>query len=377
VVGVRYAVDDLFVQLQRLPAFAPRAKPPSPAGGGAAASGVPGTSTPRGVIVVEPPIDAATGQQTAASRQLEKEVLQRATERFTQFEVLPNDSANLRRAEYLITGVMVPVTSAAEPGTLRLSLSVSEIKRGLVVAQSAVRVQGAGVDTTPTAFYRDSPSLTKDRVVEGQIRTAETPAGGDADALYLERLPVAALVNEGVQRYETGNYAEALRYYEEAAKRTDGQQLRVLNGLYLTNSQLGKAEAAEESFGRIVALGMATNTLSMKFLFRPGSTDFWPDPKVTAPYPMWLRTIAREVVATLSCLTVVGHTSRTGSEQVNERLSLARAVAIQRRLAVLAPDAAKRLEAVGMGYRENLIGTGTDDVRDALDRRVEFRVRPC
>jgi hypothetical protein len=30
-----------------------------------------------------------------------------------------------------------------------------------------------------------------------------------------------------------------------------------------------------------------------------------------------------------------------------------------------------------MGFRENLIGTGTDDLRDALDRRVEFRVRSC
>ena len=30
-----------------------------------------------------------------------------------------------------------------------------------------------------------------------------------------------------------------------------------------------------------------------------------------------------------------------------------------------------------MGFRENVIGTGTDDLRDALDRRVEFKVRPC
>jgi hypothetical protein len=30
-----------------------------------------------------------------------------------------------------------------------------------------------------------------------------------------------------------------------------------------------------------------------------------------------------------------------------------------------------------MGSRENLIGLATDDLRDALDRRVEFKVIDC
>ena len=41
------------------------------------------------------------------------------------------------------------------------------------------------------------------------------------------------------------------------------------------------------------------------------------------------------------------------------------------------PALTGRLQPLGMGFRENLIGTGTDDLRDALDRRVEFRVRSC
>jgi outer membrane protein OmpA-like peptidoglycan-associated protein len=36
-----------------------------------------------------------------------------------------------------------------------------------------------------------------------------------------------------------------------------------------------------------------------------------------------------------------------------------------------------RLRAVGVGSREALVGLGTDDARDALDRRVEFRVVDC
>ena len=127
----------------------------------------------------------------------------------------------------------------------------------------------------------------------------------------------------------------------------------------------------------IVALGLATNSLSVKFLFRPGSLDFLNDPKISGPYAMWLRIVAREVAASKSCLTIVGHTSKTGTEPFNDRLSLQRAVAIQRRIEALAPETATRLQAQGMGFRENLVGSGTDDLRDALDRRVEFKVRSC
>ena len=115
----------------------------------------------------------------------------------------------------------------------------------------------------------------------------------------------------------------------------------------------------------------------MKFLFRPGSTDFWPDTKISGPYPIWLRQLAQQVTATRSCLRVIGHTSRTGSEPINERLSLRRADIIEQRLLAEMREAASRIETAGVGSRENLIGSGTDDLGDALDRRVEFRVIPC
>jgi hypothetical protein len=54
-----------------------------------------------------------------------------------------------------------------------------------------------------------------------------------------------------------------------------------------------------------------------------------------------------------------------------------RALAIQHRLETLAPDTVSRLVSSGMGFRENLVGSGSDDLRDALDRRVEFKVRNC
>jgi len=365
--GVDYAIDDLLVQARRLPAF----------------SATPGlfkkeSDVPRGVIAVDPAIDGNTGQQTLASKALDSRLLQRAADKFAQFDVAAVNSSILGKAQYLLAATLTPLDAAkATAGTFRISLSLTDIKTGFVVAQSATRIRSEGVDTTPTPFYRDSPSLTKDRVVEGQIRTAQTPTGGAADEIYMSRLPINALISEGSNRYEAGNYAEALRYYETAAGRPEGQQLRVLNGLYLANTQLGRTDEAEKAFAKIVALGLATNSLSVKFLFKPGSLDFLADPKVSGPYNTWLRLVAREVAASKTCLTIVGHTSHTGTEQFNDRLSLQRAVAIQRRIEAQAPETAGRLVSVGVGFRENLVGSGTDDLRDALDRRVEFKVRNC
>lgn len=369
--GVDYAVDDLLTQVRRLPAFNPAPKSrmdkalsdlqkkdePAP---------------PRGVIAVDPAIDGNTGQQTLASKYLDSRLLQRAADKFGQFDVVPVSSSSVTKAQYLLAGTLTPLD-----GSFRINLSLTDIKTGFIVAQSVARVRGEGVDTTPTPFYRDSPSLTKDRVVEGQIRTAQAPTGSSADEVYLSRMPINALVSEASKLYEVGNYQEALRYYEAAATRPEGQQLRVFNGLYLVNTQLGRTDDAEKAFAKIVALGLATNSLSVKFLYRPGSLEYLADPKISGPYNMWLRLIAREVSVSKVCLTIVGHTSRTGTEQFNERLSLQRAVAMQRRIEALAPETAGRLQSVGIGFRENIVGSGTDDLRDALDRRVEFKVRAC
>lgn len=363
--GIAYAVDDLLVQARRLPAF----QTPATAASATAA---------RPVIALDATLDAASGLPTQATRLLDARLLERAAAGFSSFEVVPVSPAQLQRARFVLAGSLAEVPDTAS-GTrrIRINLSLSDLRSGFVVAQSVARVLAADVDTTPTRIARDSPSLTRDRIAEGHIRTSQTAAGAEADALYLERLPVAALVNEAVRFYEAGQFDQALRFYQAASERADGQQLRVLNGLYLSHQQLGQTEAAEAAFRRIVALGLATNALSVKFLFRPASTEFLPDPGISAPYNLWVRAIGREAVAAGVCLSLVGHTSRTGSEMVNDRLSLQRAQAMLRRLEQAAPELRGRLQASGVGFRENLVGSGTDDLRDALDRRVDFRVVAC
>jgi outer membrane protein OmpA-like peptidoglycan-associated protein len=122
---------------------------------------------------------------------------------------------------------------------------------------------------------------------------------------------------------------------------------------------------------------LSSNNLGVKFLFNPGTTTFWSDPQVSGPYGFWLRQIARQAVIAKVCMNVVGHTSLTGSQAYNDRLSLQRAVYIKKRLDTEAPQLAPRTHASGRGFRETLVGTGTDDARDALDRRVEFKIVGC
>jgi len=90
-----------------------------------------------------------------------------------------------------------------------------------------------------------------------------------------------------------------------------------------------------------------------------------------------LEQIAERTSQHQGCLEIVGHTSRTGPEPINERLSLLRAERIKQKLDRDVPALKTRTIANGVGSKENLIGTGTDDARDALDRRVEFKVVGC
>ena len=50
---------------------------------------------------------------------------------------------------------------------------------------------------------------------------------------------------------------------------------------------------------------------------------------------------------------------------------------IQQRLAAESPAVAGRVKPSGMGFRENIVGSDSDNAVDALDRRVEFKVEPC
>ena len=330
-------------------------------------------------IVLDPMLDAATGQQTAATTLLETRVGERLATKGDAFEILPFTSANLARAQLLLTGTMTRVDgdAGARKKALRIQLALTDLKAGTVVAQASALARDEGLDHTPLAYYRDSPVLVKDRVIEGYVRTTATPPGQRADPLYLERIAQATVIHEATTLYNQERYVEALGKYRSALAMPAGEQIRVVNGIYLAAAKLGRTAEAEQAFARVVALGIAYNELGVKFLFNPGSTEFWSDPKVSGAYPMWLRQIARESTNAKVCMNIVGHTSHTGSEPTNDALSLQRANFIRERLAAETQSLAAKTKTSGMGFRQNIVGSGTDNAVDALDRRVEFKIVPC
>jgi outer membrane protein OmpA-like peptidoglycan-associated protein len=359
--AVAKATDGLVAQTQTLPAFL--AKVESKLG--------------KKGVVLDPMLDSATGQQTGATTLLENRVSERMTTKYDQFEVLPFRAANLSRAQYLLTGTMTRASTDRSRGGLLINLALTDLKSGNVVAQASAIARSEGLDSTPLPYYRDSPILVKDKVIDGYVATSATRPGQRADAFYLERIAAATLINEATLLYNQERYQESLGQYRSALATPAGEQMRVLNGIYLTNVKLGRSAEAEEAFGRVVAFGIASNQLGVKFLFNPGSTEFWADPKVSGSYQMWLRQIARESTASQACMNIVGHTSHTGSEQANDALSLQRAVYIRTKLTAEATALGPKTKVTGMGFRENIVGSGSDNAVDALDRRVEFKIVPC
>jgi hypothetical protein len=168
-----------------------------------------------------------------------------------------------------------------------------------------------------------------------------------------------------------------LTLYQTAAAIEGGRQLRVLNGIYLSNDALGRRDAAEASFGALVEYGLTQNRVAVKLLFEPGSTAFVRDAGLSRPYPMWLRQIAARTSGSPTCVAVIGHASVTGTPAANDAISAARATTVRGRLLSERPGLAPRTRAEGRGSREPIVGIGTDDLRDALDRRVEFNLVSC
>lgn len=335
-----------------------------------------GTVTDTRTLVIDPLLDRASGQQTGGSMRVESELGPALSASMKGLTILPFDADGTAKARFVVSGTIATVEASSS--RYAVSVALTDRQSGIVVAQSAGRFRETGLDDSPTTFYRDSPSLVKDRSVDGYLKTSETKAGSAADALYVEQIPTGALLANALKAYNDQKWEEALVAYTAASRRPDGQQLRTFNGVYLTNIRLGRIPAAEDAFGKIAALGLATNNLAVKLLFRPGSsTEFWSGSDLATVYPMWIRQIAKAAQSAGSCLSIVGHTSRSGSEALNERLSQARAETVKKLLETESQPLAKNLRASGVGYRENVVGTGADDASDAVDRRVEFRIVPC
>jgi outer membrane protein OmpA-like peptidoglycan-associated protein len=334
-------------------------------------------------LVIDPLIDANTGAQTVSTVRMGTQLESIVRTRHAGWAVAPLTRAALAQKPLLLIGTLTPVNVQravdTRPDAFRVWLTVIDLRTGRVVAKQLDRATIDSVNPEPLKYYSDSPTWHKDKTVQGYINSCQinTNIGDPADPDYLARLPAAAVVNEAILAYGAGKVPEANKLYREAEALADPGDLRVLNGLYLTSWQLGQRDAARDAFGKLVASGLELKRLPVKLLFQPGKTAFNTAGDLPQQYNIWLASLAEQTGRAAACVRIVGHTSRTGSARFNETLSRQRAEAVQKMLETNNRALGTRLTAAGVGSREALVGLGTDDQRDALDRRVEFRVVDC
>lgn len=334
-------------------------------------------------VVIDPLIDANTGAQTVSTARMGQQLASIVNATPAGWKVQPLTRDVLKQQPLLLIGTLTPVNVKpavdTQPDAFRVWLTLIDLRTGRIVGKQLDRATTDTVNPEPLPFYRDSPTWHKDRTVLGYINSCQinTKIGDPADPDYLARLPAAAVVNEAIMAYDAGQIPQARQLYQEASRLSDPGDLRVLNGLYLTSWQLGQRDAAREAFSGLVASGLEQKRLPIKLLFQPGKTAFNATGDLPQQYEMWLASLADKAAGTDACVNIVGHTSRTGSASVNERLSRQRAEAVKKMLEQDRRSLAAKLKASGVGSKEALVGLGTDDVRDALDRRVEFRVVNC
>jgi outer membrane protein OmpA-like peptidoglycan-associated protein len=282
----------------------------------------------------------------------------------------------------LLIGTLTAINTKNAAGenadAFRVCLVLIDLRTGKLVAKRVDRATLATVNAEPIALFRDSPTWALDKSAMAYIKSCQGSSAGDTiDPGYLLRLPASALLNEAAIAFADNKPAEAYRLFHEAQPVADPDDLRLLNGLYLASWRTGKKKEAAETFGRIVAVGLDARRLPIKIFFNPGSTTLLQSSDLQAQYAVWLREVALQVGMRETCMKVVGHTSRTGDPTANELLSQKRAAVIKQSLEKQNRKLAPRLQADGVGSRETIVGLGTDDLRDALDRRVEFRSVDC
>jgi outer membrane protein OmpA-like peptidoglycan-associated protein len=335
------------------------------------------TGSERQVVVIDPLVNGVTGEQSTATQEIQDRIVALAKANYPQFDIQPFTAATVAKAPNVIVGTFTPVNAQGQTaGTreaFRFCLVMVNLNAGKTIAKGVARAQPQGVNSTPIGFFRDSPAWTNDASVKSYIDTCQaTKVGDPISPVYVNGIVTASIISDAINAYDAERYRDALDLYRTAENTPAGNQLRVYNGLYLANWKLNHREAAADAFGRVVEYGLNNRSLGVKILFRPGSTAL--DTGIGSPYDMWLQQIAFHSVSGKACLQVTGNSSPSGSAAINDQLSQLRAEYVMQRLQADEPSLRGHIIATGVGAQNNLIGTGTDDVTDALDRRVEFKV---
>lgn len=327
-------------------------------------------------VVIDPFVYADSGEVIKASRDIEQAIIKEAEKSFSQLTVSRMDQNNVNAADYIMLGVILFEPLKEDTGGqgrkyYHITSSVVERKTGTVAAKSEVWISDTNLDSH--SVVADAPVIPTDpKKLEELLKWTKLPVDAQVPQGFSESLDTNAILAQAETALESGNYKDALFLFSKASQRPEGQILKTYVGLYSANLKLKDLNNAGEAFAKLVMVGVRDKNLSVKFLFEVNKTDFINQPEKRQEYAMWLQQISRYFNTSKECLHVIGHSSKTGEEDYNRKLSLARAEKIRQLLGMGA-----RAKAVGKGYEDCVNCSGTDDNKDAVDRRVVFKVASC
>src|SRR5882757_4534775 len=312
----------------------------------------------KAILTIDPLIDGVTGAQSVATRSMGRRIVDLVKSNYPKFQVEKFSTATIAKSPIVLIGTFTLINNAGQAGgprdAFRICLALADLKSRKIVSKGVARAKPEGVDTSPTSYFSDSPVLAKDPATDAYIKSCQGTRPGDPiEQVYTDRILAAAFINDAIDAYDAKKYREALELYQSAVRTPGGDQLRSRNGIYLANWKLNRRQAAAEAFASALDYGLSTDRLAVKFLFRPGSTQL--TDRAGAPYSMWIQQIAQRGAKAGACMELVGHTSPTGPEPLNRRLSVLRAEAVKDRIESVVPALSKRMIANGVGSSENLI----------------------
>lgn len=326
-------------------------------------------------IVFDPLVYLQDGQQPVVNRRIGKLLAQAMQPDFT---LLPLTPGNLKQAGLCLSGTISPLKDGGGKKGPVFLLKVVVIDKASGEVKAVVRMGVTGLPLEPYALYQDSPTFLKGASLDLTMGAVDTPLGRKAPTGYLALLPAQAELQVGLQAYQEKKYRQALQSFQEAARLNQPPILAALSGEFLCLRKLGEERKANQAFHKLLANSIEQRQrVDFRLLFKVDSPYFLENATLVARYAWWLRHLARYVQESGACLEIIGHCSHTGNEKYNDRLSLQRAKLVQGIMAVTYPEVKQKTRVTGMGWRENIVGTGADNVTDAIDRRVEFKVIVC
>lgn len=333
---------------------------------------------PTGSSFVDVPVDEVVNETSAemaiSSVELQNRLTSALNQALPRLTFKPLSLSNIPDAGWIVLSSFRPVDVKGKPNAwYRLRTAIVEKDTGKRVAFAEAYLQVKAFDVTPIRYFDDSPMYNiNDAAFRAKMKSIEGTGGQELG----ETLGLATKYAEAIAYYNERQFVTASdKFYEVLS--VDPNHLGAFSGLYQSYWQRGLKKEAEQVFAMFAEASIDVGRISAKLLFMVGTTDFVPNPDMAEQYVVWQRGLAQAADARKKCLNVIGHASKTGAETFNEVLSLQRAERIASNMSQFVPALHGKLDAIGKGSSQTIVGIGTDDARDAIDRRVEFLVRTC